>query len=281
MSESAFELRDWLQQQGVSGDRPIETLFCKWLPARDLERLEAEAEGLRALIPWADELVLPRPIAVGSAAGRALLVLDRLELGGADPMGWQHMGRALARLHRNSMEAGPGLFGWEGDRWIGAGIQRGGWERSWGRFFCRQRLGDQFSCLARKGLQWQGSKELLERLEPWLDEHQPHASLVHGDLWPGNAAVLSDGRPCIFDPAVSYSDREVDIAMASMFGGLPQEFFMAYNDEWPLPAGAEQRRIAYNLFHFLNHANLFGGSYIANCEMSIRQLLQILRARST
>ena len=133
MSESAFELRDWLQQQGVSRDRPIETLFCKWLPARDLERLEAEAEGLRALIPWADELVLPRPIAVGSAAGRALLVLDRLELGGADPMGWQHMGRALARLHRNSMEAGPGLVGWEGDRWIGAGIQRGGRERSRGR----------------------------------------------------------------------------------------------------------------------------------------------------
>ena len=277
LSESGFDLALWLQGHGVSADQPLDSLFCKWLPVRDLERLEAEVEGLQALMPSAGELVLPRPLAVGPASGRALLVLDRLPLGGADPLGWQRLGRCLARLHRRSAESGPGVFGWAGDRWIGAGIQRGGWDGSWGRFFCRQRLGDQFTTLARQGLQWQESTELMERLEPWLNRHQPSASLVHGDLWPGNADVLKDGQPCIFDPAVSYSDREVDVAMASMFGGLPRGFFEAYNAEWPLPAGAEQRRIAYNLFHLLNHANLFGGSYIASCGASIRQLLQILR----
>ena len=114
------------------------------------------------------------------------------------------------------------------------------------------------------------------RDRPWLELHQPEPCLVHGDLWPGNAGVLRDGRPCLFDPAVSYSDREVDLAMAQMFGGLPEAFFVAYNYEWPLPAGAEQRLIAYNLFHLLNHANLFGASYVSQCSRSIEKLLQLL-----
>ena len=105
---------------------------------------------------------------------------------------------------------------------------------------------------------------------------RPDPCLVHGDLWPGNAGVLRDGRPCLYDPAVSYSDREVDLAMARMFGGLPEAFFEAYNDEWPLPAGAEQRLIAYNLFHLLNHANLFGGSYIDQSRRSVEALLRLL-----
>lgn len=278
MSESSFDLQSWLQQQGVSAEQAQGRLFCKWLPQAQLERLQAEAEGLRALIPCAESLVLPRPLALGLAAGRALLVLDWLDLGSGDQPGWERLGRGLAQLHRRSLEtsATPGRFGWQGDRWIGAGIQLGGWQSSWGAFFCQQRLADQFQRLEDQGVAWPQSKRLLERLQPWLDQHQPDACLVHGDLWPGNAGVLRDGRPCLFDPAVSYSDREVDVAMAEMFGGLPDAFFEAYNDEWPLPAGAEQRRIAYNLFHLLNHANLFGGSYVNQSRRSVEALLQLV-----
>lgn len=272
MAESRFDLKQWLQQQGVPAELAAQRVFCKWLPARELDRLEAEREGLQALEPWAGELVLPRPLALGVVEGRALLVLDWLDLGGGGTSGWQRLGRALAQLHRCSAAQSPGAFGWEGDRWIGAGVQRGGWDTRWGRFFCRKRLADQFTRLARAGQRWDGIDVLLERLEVWLEQHQPQPCLVHGDLWPGNAAVLRDGRPCLFDPAVSYSDREVDLAMAQLFGGLPQPFFEAYTNEWPLPAGAEQRRIAYNLFHLLNHAVLFGGSYVGSCTRSIDQL---------
>ena len=278
MSESSFDLQSWLQQQGVSAEQASGRLFCKWLAADQLERLQAEAEGLQVLIPCADSLVLPRPLALGLARGRALLVLDWLDLAGGDRAGWERLGRGLAQLHRRSLELtpAPGLFGWHDDRWIGAGIQRGGWQRSWGAFFCQQRLADQFQRLEAQGLRWPQSERLLELLPPWLEQHQPDPCLVHGDLWPGNAGVLRDGRPCLYDPAVSYSDREVDLAMARMFGGLPEAFFAAYNDEWPLPAGAEQRLIAYNLFHLLNHANLFGGSYIDQSRRSVEALLRLI-----
>ena len=278
MSESSFDLQSWLQQQGVSAEQARNRFFCKWLAADQLERLQAEAEGLQALIPCAGSLVLPRPLALGLARGRALLVLDWLDLAGGDRASWERLGRGLAELHRRSLELtpAPGLFGWQDDRWIGAGIQRGGWQRSWGAFFCQQRLADQFQRLEAQGLRWPQSERLLELLPPWLEQHQPEPCLVHGDLWPGNAGVLRDGRPCLYDPAVSYSDREVDLAMARMFGGLPEAFFAAYNDEWPLPAGAEQRLIAYNLFHLLNHANLFGGSYIDQSRRSVEALLRLL-----
>ena len=278
MSESSFDLQSWLQQQGVSAEHARGRFFCKWLAADQLERLQAEAEGLQALIPCADSLVLPRPLALGLARGRALLVLDWLDLAGGDRAGWERLGRGLAQLHRRSLELtpAPGLFGWHDDRWIGAGIQRGGWQRSWGAFFCQQRLADQFQRLEAQGLRWPQSERLLELLPPWLEEHQPDPCLVHGDLWPGNAGVRRDGRPCLYDPAVSYSDREVDLAMARMFGGLPEAFFAASNNEWPLPAGAEQRLIAYNLFHLLNHANLFGGSYIDQSRRSVEALLRLL-----
>jgi len=278
LSESSFDLQSWLQQQGVSAEQASGRFFCKWLAADQLERLQAEAEGLQALISCAGSLVLPRPLALGLACGRALLVLDWLDLAGGDRAGWERLGRGLAQLHRRSLELtpAPGLFGWHDDRWIGAGIQRGGWQRSWGAFFCQQRLADQFQRLEAQGLRWPQSERLLELLPPWLEQHQPEPCLVHGDLWPGNAGVLRDGRPCLYDPAVSYSDREVDLAMARMFGGLPEAFFAAYNNEWPLPAGAEQRLIAYNLFHLLNHANLFGGSYIDQSRRSVEALLRLL-----
>ena len=106
-----------------------------------------------------------------------------------------------------------------------------------------------------------------------MDQHGAEPCLVHGDLWAGNGALLVDGRGAIFDPAVYWGDREVDLAMAHLFGGFPACFFAGYEGRWPLPPGHRQRREIYNLYHLLNHANLFGGGYWRQAQASIDALL--------
>ena len=104
-----------------------------------------------------------------------------------------------------------------------------------------------------------------------LEGHRPEASLLHGDLWSGNAGFTQDG-PVIFDPAVYYGDREADLAMTELFGGFPRSFYDAYDAEWPLPQGYEIRKEVYNLYHLLNHLNLFGAGYLAQVQATLRLL---------
>ena len=254
------------------GHPPQARLFRKRLPAAQLPRLEAEVEGLAALAPVAGELVLPRVLGWDLVAGgtQAELRLEWLDLGGDGPEGWAALGVGLAQMHRRARGA---AFGWQGDRFIGAGPQLGGWGENWGQFFAERRLAPQFALAAKRGLHWPGRGALLKRVPSWLNSHGAEPVLVHGDLWAGNAGVIGDGRGCVFDPAVSYSDREVDLAMALLFGGFPPAFFDAYKKQWPLPAGHRQRRDVYNLFHLLNHANLFGGTYQQQCSGLIDKLL--------
>ena len=116
--------------------------------------------------------------------------------------------------------------------------------------------------------------ELLERLPDWLESHRPEACLVHGDLWSGNIGLCGDGPGTLFDPSVHRGDREVELAMARLFGGVPESFFSGYEQVWPLPAGHQQRRPLYNLYHLLNHANLFGAGYRQQAQRQIQSLLQ-------
>src|SRR5690606_25048636 len=113
---------------------------------------------------------------------------------------------------------------------------------------------------------------LLGRIEQLLDGHAPAPSLLHGDLWGGNWGATPDGVPYVYDPASYYGDREADIAMTRLFGGVGPEFYRAYEREWPLPGGAERRAELYNLYHVLNHFNLFGGGYAAQAESLLRRL---------
>jgi fructosamine-3-kinase len=261
-------------------------LFAKTASAEALALLEGEADGLVALAAAADPalLAVPGPLALGVVAGQAVLVLPWLDLGpGADGPGggWRGLGAALARMHRRSLEGPlrPGdrvgqAFGWPVDNTIGATPQANGWLAEWGRFFQQRRLAPQLALLARHRQPLPGAEELLDRVPAWLSPHQPEACLVHGDLWSGNAGLLADGRGALFDPAVHRADREVDLAMARLFGGFPTEFFRGYEDTWPLPAGHGQRVGLYNLYHLLNHANLFGGAYVAQAGALISRLLQ-------
>jgi fructosamine-3-kinase len=97
---------------------------------------------------------------------------------------------------------------------------------------------------------------------------------VHGDLWSGNAACTVDGEPVILDPATYWGDREVDLAMTELFGGFPAAFYRGYNQTWPLDRGYEARKPLYNLYHVLNHFNLFGGGYEYQARSTIEKLLR-------
>jgi len=260
-------------------------LFAKINTLEALPLLEAEAEGLEALSCAAagTDLRVPAPLAVGVAGSQAVLVLPWLELEGSAsaiaPGAWHRLGAALALLHRNSLERPcmpgdrPGRFGWPRDNAIGAAPQANGWLESWGPFFAERRLAPQLKRLESRIGALRGGQALLERVPDWLDGHGADPCLVHGDLWSGNAAIDASGHGVIFDPAVHRADREVDLAMARLFGGFPAPFFAGYEATWPLPAGHRRRVPLYNLYHLLNHANLFGGSYADQAQAVIAELL--------
>ena len=260
--------------------------FAKTNGASSLPVLEAEAEGLQALAMVAGEAgpLVPVPLAWGVAGASAVLVLSWLDLEGgrsaAQAPQWHALGAALACLHRRSLTLScvvadqvGSAFGWPRDNVIGAFPQRNGWHDDWGRFFVERRLAPQLEHLARSGTPLAQAQSLLERAGQWLAEHRPDPCLVHGDLWSGNAALTTAGQGAIFDPAAYRGDREVDLAMARLFGGFPAAFFAGYVGEWPLPPGHRFRSDLYNLYHLLNHANLFGGSYLGQCQASIEKLL--------
>ena len=181
--------------------------------------------------------------------------------------------KGLRLYLKQGQRAGATAFGKQHrDGFIGAGPQPGGWRDDWGSAFVELRLRPQLEAL--DGLQQDSTdlNPLLLRLAEHLNEHQPHPALVHGDLWGGNAASLSDGRGSIFDPASWWADREVDLAMTRLFGGFGEAFRSGYREVIPEASGADGRVEIYNLYHLLNHANLFGGSYLSQCRASLREL---------
>ena len=254
-------------------------LFAKTSPPDLLPLLEAEADGLRALARAAADtgLVVPEPLALGLTGDLAALVLPWLNLGGGGE--WGALGAALARLHRRSLEGSlapqdrPASFGWGQANVIGSTPQINDWCDDWGAFFASRRLGAQLEELARRGVDLPGAQQLLELVPGWLAGHGAEPCLVHGDLWSGNASLLAGAAGTVFDPAVHRADREVDLAMARLFGGFPGAFFAGYQREWPLPPGHHGRVDLYNLYHLLNHAQLFGGGYVARSRACIASLL--------
>jgi len=292
----AWRLRLESRGRGQGHGQGPAYLFAKTNRPEALPLLAAEADGLAALAAAAEGsgLVVPQPLALGLVGGEAVLVLPWLDLGlgpGADPARtWAAVGAGLARLHRRSLVAplGPGdrlgSFGWCSDNAIGTAPQANGWMGNWSSFFAERRLAPQLETLARSGRSLEGAAALLERLDDLLAGHQPDACLVHGDLWSGNLDALArscqpdlDGSPlavgALFDPAPYRGDREVDLAMARLFGGVPQAFFDGYSDEWPLPPDHEQRVSLCNLYHLLNHANLFpGGGYHRRAQATVTAL---------
>lgn len=249
--------------------------FVKLNAVDTLPMFVAEAEGLTALRDAAAVRV-PEAVASGVAPGYAYLVLEHLDMAGLDRPSGADLGRALAQLHRHT---GP-RFGWHGDNFIGATPQENEPLGTWAAFYGKRRLLPQLRLALGNGMERklveQGEK-LAEKVAAFFVDGEPAASLLHGDLWSGNAARLADGTPAIFDPAVYYGDREADVAMAELFGGFPESFYAAYREAWPLSDAFETRKVLYNLYHVLNHYNLFGTGYLNQARRMIERLLAELR----
>ncbi len=244
------------------------TYFVKLNEAAQVEMFAAEALGLQQM-SQTNTIRVPKPICWGIADNSAYIVLEWLKLGAATTNSWQQMGQNLAAMHRKTSSMG---FGWEQNNTIGSTPQINTWATDWIKFYAQHRLGYQFQLAKRRGGNFPQQEELLAAL-PQLLSHQGQPSLVHGDLWGGNAAFTEQGEPVIFDPATYYGDREVDIAMTELFGGFPAAFYRGYNAVFPLESGYEQRKNLYNLYHILNHFNLFGGGYAAQANRGIAQIL--------
>ncbi len=232
-----------------------------------LAMFEAEAQGLSE-IAESNTIKAPRPVCWGVANGQAFLVLEWLAISASQD--WEKMGRKLAELHKHPV---GDRFGWALPGFIGATRQVNDFEDSWTCFFARHRLGWQAKLVRKNGGDLPKFPELLHALPTILKDHWPRPSLVHGDLWSGNAAFIGDGEPVIFDVATYYGDREVDLAMSELFGGFHPAFYKAYEACMPLNPGYPRRRTLYNLYHILNHYNLFGGHYLQQANNMINELL--------
>ncbi len=233
-------------------------IFAKSNSITNFKVLKFEYESLMKLREYADDsfLEIPKPIKLCSIENQAILFLPWINFTNDDQF---ILGKGLALLHKFSHGANN-QFGWAEDGFIGSSPQIKGWGSNWGEYFVNFRLKPQMKLASKWGFDINEYQTLFPTLEVFLNEHKPLPSLVHGDLWSGNIAVTNN-KGCIFDPASYWADREVDIAMTKLFGGFAKEFYEGYYSTWPLPKNSESREDIYNLYHILNHANLFGGSY--------------------
>jgi fructosamine-3-kinase len=247
------------------------SVFVKVAASAAAPMLEAEAAGL-AELAGAQAVRVPRVLACGRTDAAACLALEWLEAGAASEASEERLGARLAAQHAVTAPQ----HGWWRDNTIGSTPQANGTLASWAEFFRERRLRPQLTLAVANGL---GSllagpgERLLAGVEALLGTHRPPASLLHGDLWGGNWFATADGEPAIFDPAVYYGDRETDVAMTQLFGGFGPRFYQAYAATAPLPPGAELRCELYNLYHVLNHANLFGASYAMSARATMERLL--------
>lgn len=246
-------------------------MFVKVAAAGALPMFQAEAAGL-AELERSRALRVPRLLACGSASGAAFLALEWIEAGEGGEACEARLGEGLAALHALT----EARFGWGRDNTIGSTPQANAWSDDWTEFFRERRLRPQLELAAAKGLAralGAPGERLLEHVHRLLAGHHPAASLLHGDLWGGNWLASLSGEPVLFDPAVYYGDRETDLAMTRLFGGFGEAFYRAYEAASPLAAGWQLRGELYNLYHVLNHANLFGGAYARQARAMIERLL--------
>jgi fructosamine-3-kinase len=249
--------------------------FVKLNTPSRVEMFTAEAEGLREIAATRSVRV-PEPVCWGEGGGHSYIVLEYVQLGAGSGQGLEPLGRQLAAMHRTRGAS----FGWHRDNTIGSTPQVNAPSADWIQFWRERRLGFQLDLAARHGLggSLQDKGRRLSELFPALFAgYRPQPSLLHGDLWGGNWSTDVAGQPVIFDPAVYYGDREADLAMTTLFGGFGERFYRAYREQWPLDPGYGIRKILYNLYHVLNHANLFGGGYAGQAEGMMDRLLAELR----
>lgn len=250
-----------------------ERVFLKYNASPPENFFTAEAKGLRLLGKAHKGPRVPRPLGISAEPNPKLLLIEYIEPSSSENRFPVRFAQALAELHRETQEQ----YGLDHDNFIGNTVQKNDLESDGVTFFRDHRIRFQQE-LARKtrGLPTDVDHRLdrfCDKLETLLDLNAEKPALLHGDLWSGNYFPGPDQVPCIFDPAVYFGPRETDLAMTEMFGRLPQEFYSAYNEAFPLKPGYAQRKEIYNLYHLLNHYNLFGGSYLSSADQTVRSFV--------
>jgi len=245
--------------------------FLKRNPVPGSSSLTCEACGLEELRRFQNRHGLNIPEVLRLSADG--LCLEKIDAKRPHESDWEALGVGLAKLHQVTAEK----FGFESDNFIGLNPQKNVFHDSWGEFFCEYRLMFQVKLIESESLR----ERFLVRLErkrgeliEFLNAHKPEPSLLHGDLWSGNV-MFGDKGPWLIDPAVYYGDREADLAMTKMFGSFSSGFYKAYEKAYPLPDGHETRERIYNLYHYLNHLNLFGHGYLSGVEEGMRAIESI------
>lgn len=232
--------------------------FVKWNPHPLPRMFEVEARGLQLL---ADAHAVRVPHVVAEIDQPPALVLEWIDLGRSKLDAAEELGRLLAQQHRSLGKS----FGLDHHNYIGANPQFNQPTDSWIDFFRERRLRVQTKLARDSGHltpdRTRRLDELMDHLDQWIDPKIVVPSLLHGDLWGGNYVIDAQGQPVLIDPAVYYGDREAEIAFTELFGGFGSRFYAAYNEAWPLDRGYAERRDLYNLYHLLNHLNLFGEGY--------------------
>jgi fructosamine-3-kinase len=247
-------------------------LFLKENRVELVSMFSSEAAGLRALGSAGNGAApVPEALAWGTEGSRSFLLMEAVETG--QLFSGEEFGKSLAVMHK---QARSSSCGFSADNRIGSSIQHNTPMESWHDFFAEKRLGVQWKMAREKGYGDAVSDKAVESLLKGLKNILPEPdegwpSLLHGDLWGGNWLPGADGRGWLIDPAVYYGHREADIAMTELFGGFPSGFYSGYRNFWPLEPGYSERRDLYNLYHLLNHLNLFGQSWWSGVIGTIRK----------
>ena len=249
-------------------------IFAKSNHVDNLNMFNFESECLCILKRFANEsyIYIPEPLDLITYKNISILFLEWIDLQQSNQ---NNLGKGLALIHKVSSEENNIHFGWNKEGFIGSNTQISGWDRNWGNFFVNYRLRPQLIKAEKWGVNIKEYEDILFYLSSYLNSHNPTVSLVHGDLWSGNCGGTKNGLGILYDPASYWADREVDISMAKLFGGFSSDFYKGYEEIWPLDQCAKDRTEIYNLYHFLNHANIFGGSY----EQSSLNILKDLKNR--
>jgi protein-ribulosamine 3-kinase len=246
--------------------------FLKYGGEEVARTFPGEAAGLEALAAADSPLEVPtvRDTAPPTDDRPGFLVMAWINAGRQGRRFWERFGEGLAALHHHTADE----YGFDQDNFIGRLPQSNEWIDEWPAFFREERLAPQ-AAMARDRDRWRsdwtGPLERLYRRLPEIFPTTPEPSVLHGDLWKGNYMVTATGDPALIDPATYYGHREADLAMTELFGGYDDRFYEAYRATWSLEPGYDTRRDIYNLYHLINHLNLFGGGYAGQVEQILRQ----------
>jgi len=244
--------------------------FLKTNSMKFEDMFAAEYEALHEF-QIVESLIIPQPYCYGNSKSECFIIMEYIPLNSCGDS--FQFGKNLAKMH--AIEAKQ--YGWSRNNTIGSTPQSNTQHHNWVEFWRQERLIPQFEMLYLQGYKGQikvYADQLLEQLDSFFENHNPAPSLLHGDLWSGNYAFDQNGQGVLFDPALYYGDREADLAMTELFGGFSADFYSGYQEEFPLADGYKKRKSMYNLYHILNHANLFGSSYLKQADQLLRHLIK-------